>query len=64
MQETKETWVWSLSREDTLVEDIATHSMPRESHGQMSLAGYSPWGGKKVRQKLATKHKQSSINNC
>ena len=23
--------------------------LPRKSHGQSSLAGYSPWGGKRVR---------------
>ena len=28
---------------------------PGESHGQRSLAGYSPWGGKRVRNDLATK---------
>ena len=28
-------------------------SLPRESHGQMSLEGYSPWGCKRVRHNLA-----------
>ena len=32
--------------------------LPGKSHGQWSLAGYSPWGHKKVRQDLATKQKQ------
>ena len=29
---------------------MATHSsiLPEESHGQRSLAGYSPWGGKEL----------------
>ena len=34
--------------EDPLVKGKATHSiiLARESHGQRSLAGYSPWGHK------------------
>ena len=28
--------------------------LPGKSHGERSLAGYSPWGRKKVRQNLAT----------
>ena len=40
--------VRSLGREDPLEEGLATHStvLPGESHGQRSLAGYSPWGCK------------------
>ena len=40
----KETWVWSLGQEDPLEEGMATHSifLPGKSHGQSSLAGYSP----------------------
>ena len=40
--------VWSLGREDTLEKSIATHSvlLPRESHGQKNLVGYSPQGCK------------------
>ena len=43
-----ETWVRSLGPEDPLEEGMATHSLflPRESHGQRSLEGYSPWGHK------------------
>ena len=42
-------WVCSLDREDPLEEDIATYSsMPGESHGQKSLAGYSPWSHKEL----------------
>ena len=35
-------------REDALEEGMATHSsiLAWESHGQRSLAGYSPWGHK------------------
>ena len=38
-------WVQSLGQEDPLEEGMATHSsiLPGESHGQRSLAGYSPW---------------------
>ena len=45
MQETQEMWVQSLGQEDPLEEGMATHSsiLPGESHGQRSLAGYSPW---------------------
>ena len=32
--------------------------LPGKSHGQWSLAGYSPRGHKRVRQDLATKQKQ------
>ena len=48
MQEMQEIWVRSLGWEDPLEEDMATHSsiLPGESHGQRSLAGYSPWGRK------------------
>ena len=44
----RETWVQSLSREDPLEKEMAIHSsiLPGKSHGQRSLAGYSPWGRK------------------
>ena len=48
-----ETWVGSLDWEDPLDKELVTHSsilaliiLPGESHGQRSLAGYSPWGHK------------------
>ena len=46
VQETQETWVLSLSREDPLEEEMATHStiLAGKCHGQRSLEGYSPWG--------------------
>ena len=39
---------WILGWEDPLEEGIATHSsiLGGKSHGQRSLAGYSPWGHK------------------
>ena len=44
----QETQVWSLGWADPLEKKMTTHSifMPRESHGQRSLAGYSPWGAR------------------
>ena len=49
-------WVLSLGREDPLEKEMATTPvfLPRESHGQKSLAGYSPWGGKRVGHGLVT----------
>ena len=43
-------WVQSLGWEDPLEEGIATTPvfLPRESHGQRSLASYSPWGPKEL----------------
>ena len=37
----RETWVWSLGREDLLEKKMATHSstLPGESHGRRSLVG-------------------------
>ena len=41
----QETWVQSLVQEDPLEKEMATHSasLPGKSHGQRSLACYSPW---------------------
>ena len=46
MQETQETQVLSLGQEEPLEEEMAAHSsgLAGESHGQRSLAGYSPRG--------------------
>ena len=43
-----DTWVRSLGWEDHLEEGMVTHSgiLAGESHGQRSLAGYSPWSCK------------------
>ena len=44
---TQETWVRSLSWDDPLEKGMSTHCiLSGESHGQGSLAGYSPWGCK------------------
>ena len=46
MQETR---VRSLDREDPLEKKLPTSVfLPREFHGQRSLVGYTPWGGKEV----------------
>ena len=44
----QETCVRSLGQEDPLERNWPPTPvfLPGESHGQMSLAGYSPWGGK------------------
>ena len=46
----QESWVGSLGWEDPLEKGMAVQSafLPGESHGQRSLAGYSPWGHKKL----------------
>ena len=35
--------------------------LPGKSHGQRNLAGYRPWGHKRVRHNLATKQQQHVI---
>ena len=44
----QEIWVRSLGGEDPLEEEMAPSPVffPGESHGQRSLAGYSPWVAK------------------
>ena len=44
-----ETQVQSLACEDPLEKGMTNHFifLPGEFHGQMSLAGYNPWGRKK-----------------
>ena len=53
----QETWVRSLGWKDPLEEGMATHSsiLAWESHGQRSLAGYSPLGCKELDLTVATK---------
>ena len=48
LPEMRETWVQSLGWEDPLEKEwLATPVLlPGKSHGQRSLAGYSPWGHK------------------
>ena len=37
--------------------------LPVKSHGQRSLAGYSPWGCKRIRHDLETKQQQQHIRH-
>ena len=62
----QETWVQSLSQEDTLEYEMEPTPvfLPGKFHGQRSLEGYSPWGGKRVRQDLATKQQTTYTNHC
>ena len=55
--------VQPLGWEDPLEKEVAAHSsIPAgKSHGQRSLAGYSPWGCKGVRHYLATKQQHPGI---
>jgi len=54
---TQETWVQSLGREDLLEKEMALqYSCLKKSHGQRSLAGYSPWGCKGAGHDLANQH--------
>ena len=44
----RETWVQSLDQEDSLEKEMATHSLPGESHGQRGLVSSSPQGCKEL----------------
>ena len=65
IQELQETQTRSLGQEDTLEEEMATQ--PRIlgilgiSHGQRSLAGYSPWSHKRVRHDLAIQQEEEGL---
>ena len=65
-----ETQVGSLGWEDPLEEEKATHSifLPREFHGQRSLAGYSPWGHEELNTLLsgfpAVAHGEGALWPC
>ena len=57
MQETYEMWVQSLGWEDLLEEGMTTHSsiLAWKILWTEELAGYSPWGHKRVRHYIVTK---------
>ena len=62
MQETQEIWVLFLGQEDLLEKEMATQSTIlswEKSHGQKSLAGYSPEGPKTVGHDLVTKQNKA-----
>ena len=50
----QETQARPLGQADPLEKEMATHFLPGKSHGQRSLAGYSPWGCKRIGWDLAT----------
>ena len=55
MQESQATRAQSPRQEDPLKKEIKPTPLflPGKSHGQRSLAGYSPWGCKRVQYDLA-----------
>ena len=57
----QETQAQSLGWDDPLKKEIAPHSsiLPEKSYGQRGLAGYSPWGHKRVGHDLVTEQQQS-----
>ena len=61
----QERWVWPLGQEDPLEKKMATHSniLAWEIPWTGGLAGYSPWGHKRVRRDLASKQQESSPKN-
>ena len=49
LQKLQEKWIQSLGGEYPVEESMATPVfLPRESYGQRSLVGYSPWGRKEL----------------
>ena len=58
----QETWILSLSGEDPLEKEVAAQSsiLVRESQGQRSLAGYSPWGHERVGRNLVNKQQREA----
>ena len=59
----QEMQVQSLSQEDPLEEGILTPvTLPGESHGQRSLAGYGPWGHKESEMAEAIEHSTACFN--
>ena len=51
--------------ERSLEEEMATHPsiLPRESYGQRSLSGFSPWGPKELDMTEHEKKKEGTILN-
>ena len=58
MQETQKMWVWSPGWEDPWRMKLQTNPvfLPGKSHGQRSLAGYSPRGHKELNTTKANEH--------
>ena len=59
-------WVQSLGQEGPLEKEMATHSsiVAWEIPWTEWLAGYSPWGHRRVRYDLATKQHQQVYLSC
>ena len=55
-----ETWIWSLGQKYPLEKEMATNSVffPGKFHLQRSLASYSLWSHKRVRQHFVTKQQR------
>ena len=62
----QEMWVQSLGREDTLEKWMAIwfSILARKSHGQRSLAGYSPWAYKRVGHDWVCTHTHKDLPSC
>ena len=62
----QETQAQSLVWDDPLEEGTATHSsiLAGESHGQRSLAGYSPWGRKESDMTEMTERAHMETSSC
>ena len=60
----QDTWVQSRGQEDPLEEEMANTPvfLPGESHGERSLAGYSPQGRKESDMTEQLTHFRSSAN--
>ena len=62
----QDSWVWSLGQEDPLRRELLSTPvfLPGEFHGQRSLAGYIPWGGKEsdMTERLST-HTHNPLSN-
>ena len=58
----RETQDQSLRQEGTLEKKVAIHPLflPGKSHGQWSLAGYSPWGCKESDKTANSQQQQKS----
>ena len=55
-------WVWKIPWRK--IWQPTPGSLPGKSHGQRSLAGYSPWGCKRVGHDLEAKEQQKNIIPC
>ena len=60
-----ETWVWSLGQADPLEKGMQPTPvfLPGESHGQRSLAGYSPWDHKELDTTEWLTHTQARLSS-